>query len=1222
MINVSEQLKEESKKNHNYYVTANVTLADGTKLSLEKKDFYLDGNGIIDAADSSDFPLGVAIEKTATLSLVNDKGQFDKYSFNKAVFVIFMNLQLSDRLETFKRGSFIVCKKPAIDGEISLTLLDYMSKADLTYKTNLSFPCTAREVLEDACQQSGIVLGDAEFKNADFQVQKAPEGTTYRAVIGMTAALAGGNARIDENDLLRIVTFDKEDNVVLTEEIPWPDVSGQSILDTEEEEIITVYEKVVAGHDLTAVSDIENDIDPIVVTGVRYKDSDNEYLYGAEGYVIDVSDNQLLEGNAEDGVSRIGQIMEGLELLPFSLSSIPIGYAAFGDSVQFKDGRGSLHKSYITDIEFNFADGTEFACKAKSLESQGLEYPSGARAQVEQVLGKVEEKISAYDTKLKQMNDMAANTLGFYYTEIVQADGSVIAYRHNKLRLAESKIVYKTSSDGFFVTSDYQGTDEATSAAGKWTSGFDSNGDAVLNILYAIGIQAKWINTRGLTAKDNDGKVTFRINADTGDVEIDPETFILGKKTLQEKFGEIDESIASSRSMTMQLDNDYQSISVYNDGSIIGTFPTVTTTATVLYNSVDITKDCSFAITTSDSITGSWNNSTHTYTVKSLSAASGWVSIRATYLNTLTLTRKFTVAKLYAGQRGLQGLQGEDGTNGIPGKDGADGRDGVDGKTSYFHIKYSAVANPTSASQISETPDTYIGTYVDFTGKDSTDPKKYTWSKWEGKDGEKGIPGTNGIDGKTSYLHIAYANSADGKTGFSVSDSSDKLYIGQYTDYLEDDSTDPSKYQWSRMKGDDGKAGRVYFLDCPATIVKRMADGTMSPENLVFSGFYREGDSATRTSYKGRFKIEETADGKNWTTVYNSPVAGEASVTWSMLSSGSPKEISAVRCTLYALNGTTVIDYQTVEVVLDAEALTQEQILNILTNNGEWKGIYYQNGHLYFSYDAARGGTSLLGGKSNGNGVQKIYDANGNVIVTSDVNGITVYDSAGTPKSRMSNEGTVYFKEYYEDAKTLRYKGIVIGDMGGFDDSISSSDECGIKIINYERTGDVWDVNIDDYGLIYTADGLNACFNELEVNQITDVTEFLKPPKIFDCTHVSSGGHLVFANDGATLAYLSSSSKRYKDVCENLQSMEQWYNIQPVWAKYKDGYLAEDDVFNGKNMPMFLAEDVEKNMPEAAVYKDSKIEDWNYRVMIPAMFAMLKEQHQEIENLKSQLKGV
>lgn len=1076
MINVSEQLKEESKKNHNYYVTANVTLADGTKLSPEKKDFYLDGNGIIDAADSSDFPIGVAIEKTATLSLVNDKGQFDAYSFNGAVFTIFMNLQLSDRLETFKRGSFIVCRKPAIDGEINLTLLDYMSKADRTYKTNLSFPCTAGEVLRDACRQCGLVMGDADFKNSDFQVQKAPEGTTCRAVIGMTAALAGGNARIDENDLLRIVTFDKEDNVVLMEEIPWPDVSGQSILDTEDEEIITVYEKVVAEHELPVVGDAENDVDPIIVTGVKYTDGDEEYLYGTEGYVIDISDNQLLAGNEEEGVSRIGQILEGFELLPFSLSSIPVGYATFGDAIQFKDGRGNLHRSYATDIEFNFADGTEFSCKAKSLETQGLEYPSGMRAQVEQVLGKVEEKISAYDTKLKQMNNLAANALGFYYTEIVQPDGSVIAYRHNKLRLAESKIVYKTAADGFFVTSDYQGTDEATTAAGKWTSGFDSNGDAVLNILYAIGIQAKWINTRGLTAEDNDGKVTFRINADTGEVEIDPNSFILGKKNLQEKFSEIDNSIASSRNMTMQLDNDYQSISVYNDGSIIGAFPTVTTTATVLYNSTDITNDCSFTITTSDSITGSWNNSTHTYTVKSLSANSGWVSIRATYLNKLNLTRKFTVAKLYA--------------------------------------------------------------------------------------------------------------------------------------------------------GDDGRA---YYLDCPAVIVKRMADGTMSPENLTFSGFYREGDSVERTAYKGKFKIEETSDGKTWMTVYNSPAGGENSITWSMMSSGSPKEISAVRCTLYAPDGATVIDYQTVEVVLDAEALTQEQVLNILTNNGEWKGIRYLDGHLYFSFDAARGGTLLLGGENNENGIQKICDGAGNVIVTADAKGVTLYNENGTPKARMSQGGMAYFKEYQEDKKHTHYKGIVIGDMSDFTEG--NRKEYGIKILDYDYTyGDV-DISIegDTQGFTYTSDGgsdvLNGNLNKLELYQldvaeIVNATEFQKPPKILNCKHVTTGGHLVFANDGATLAYLSSSSERYKDVQEDLQCMEQWYNIQPVWAKYKDGYLTEDDAFNGKDMPMFLAEDVEKHMPEAAVYNnDGKIEDWNYRVVIPAMFVMLKKQRLEIEKLKKRLKG-
>lgn len=151
------------------------------------------------------------------------------------------------------------------------------------------------------------------------------------------------------------------------------------------------------------------------------------------------------------------------------------------------------------------------------------------------------------------------------------------------------------------------------------------------------------------------------------------------------------------------------------------------------------------------------------------------------------------------GAQGLRGLQGEKGEQGVA---------GTDGKTTYFHIKYSDIATPTMPSQITETPSTYIGTYVDFTSADSTDPSKYTWSRFKGSQGEKGdqgIPGVNGIDGNTSYLHIAYANSADGATGFSVSDSDGKMYIGQYTDFAIADSTDPSKYTWSKIRGEDGK---------------------------------------------------------------------------------------------------------------------------------------------------------------------------------------------------------------------------------------------------------------------------------------------------------------------------------------------------------------------------------------------------------------------------------
>lgn len=163
-----------------------------------------------------------------------------------------------------------------------------------------------------------------------------------------------------------------------------------------------------------------------------------------------------------------------------------------------------------------------------------------------------------------------------------------------------------------------------------------------------------------------------------------------------------------------------------------------------------------------------------------------------------------------AGEQGPKGDKGDKGDTGARGPQGEKGETGASGKTSYFHIKYSAVANPTSSSQISETPNTYIGTYVDFTQADSTDPSKYTWSRFEGAQGPKGdqgIKGTDGTNGKTSYLHIAYATNSTGTSGFSTTDSTNKTYIGQYTDFTQADSTDPTKYSWTKIKGETGATG-------------------------------------------------------------------------------------------------------------------------------------------------------------------------------------------------------------------------------------------------------------------------------------------------------------------------------------------------------------------------------------------------------------------------------
>ena len=170
---------------------------------------------------------------------------------------------------------------------------------------------------------------------------------------------------------------------------------------------------------------------------------------------------------------------------------------------------------------------------------------------------------------------------------------------------------------------------------------------------------------------------------------------------------------------------------------------------------------------------------------------------------------KYTWTKIKGeqGERGPQGAPGLDGIQGPKGEQGIQGKDGKDGKTQYTHIAYANSADGSKDFSVSDSNREYIGMYVDFIPNDSTDPTKYAWSKIKGANGENGTPGKPGADGKTTYLHIAYANSADGKTGFSTTDGTNKLYIGQYTDYTQADSTDATKYTWTKIKGEQGERG-------------------------------------------------------------------------------------------------------------------------------------------------------------------------------------------------------------------------------------------------------------------------------------------------------------------------------------------------------------------------------------------------------------------------------
>lgn len=364
----------------------------------------------------------------------------------------------------------------------------------------------------------------------------------------------------------------------------------------------------------------------------------------------------------------------------------------------------------------------------------------------------VDQSLDVYDVKLAQMNELAANTLGFYYTEEKTEDGSIIAYRHDRPNLSESKIIYKTGIEGFFLSVDGGQT---------WKAGFDSNGDAVLNILYAIGIQSKWINTRGFTATNNSGKETFKIDENTGDVYIDPNAFMLGDKDVAETINGL---ISDASTVFMLLSNEYQGIATDSDGNVVGDFPNCQTTITIMSGNNDVTAEATIQPTLRKGVIGEWDAETFTYTVTGLTEDNCYIEFTALY-NDSTVKRRFTVCKQRYGKDGISPtvsvtkkdgkttitIVDENGTHTqevLDGTNGTPGTNGVNGKTTYFHVKYSNDGGKTFTSNSGETVGAYIGTCTDYNVSDPTSVGSYTWAKIKGDDGKDGTNGTNGKDGK------------------------------------------------------------------------------------------------------------------------------------------------------------------------------------------------------------------------------------------------------------------------------------------------------------------------------------------------------------------------------------------------------------------------------------------------------------------------------------------
>ena len=449
------------------------------------------------------------------------------------------------------------------------------------------------------------------------------------------------------------------------------------------------------------------------------------------------------------------------------------------------------------------------------------------------------------------------------------------------------------------------------------------------------------------------------------------------------------------------------------------------------------------------------------------------------------------------------------------------------------------------------------------------------------------------------------------------------------------------------------------MLESSTTILKRESENSITPNVVIFSAYYRDGENTGRTDYAGRFVIEETSDGKTWETAYSS-VTDETSVNYYVdyifadsdgvliadsdgsLIGARSKDIVGLRCSLYASGGTTnLIDTVKLDVITEVTALTQDDILKLLTNDGQWKGIYKgADGELYISFSAAMGGLLKLGGKNNGNGVLHIYDDEGKVKATLNYNGLVVYENPLNPDTTVSQ---TYSGLLFDGASIHPVEGKT--NLSDDDEIIIIEDDRGIFYSRFSDDGGL--IFEATFGELYTAyfscDEIYCGSGKVKLDslEIKDVVTMANTPDQYD-TYVTyyqevdfRGGIILHKYPTVTAGYncyidmhtfqlsrFSSSSERYKILGAELSKefIDNLYNIKPIMARYKDGYLDEHDERVGIDFPMFNADDVDKYFPLAVDHIDGKPENWNERIMVPAMFAMLKQQKSEIDNLKEDIK--
>lgn len=1288
MRKLSNRWKEKVKNGMDvqYLKYADITLTDGTVLNLTSANLWQNGMEFEDSvSNDSSFDIGSAIINVLNLSINNFDGEYSDYDFEGAEVICYVGLQIenedtSELLDSAgeqildSTGDTIIVHKNAVIEKtrictvtvieqpedetvtIDLTCEDNMRKFDRNYSdSKLKYPATRGQIVRDACEVCGVTLQTLNFYRDDYIVQNRPndEALTFRQVLQWVAQIGCQWMRCDEygrlcigwyssineeeliiNDLGVLKTQD-DSNISLELSSANGILSANNGTFLENDGILRLFATDEKGN----VSEIKTTYGftphhtDVVITGVKvteYSESSSDnpqtYMVGTEGYVLGISGNKLIRvGDGQTIASMIAEKCVGMRFRPFE-SECPTDVALeAGDSLIIVDRNGKIYTSLLTTTTLKPGSGQKIACNAKSAaKNSSTQYSQATQAFVT-ARNMVKQEKTEREKALEEFGKRIDSATGVYTTEEIQEDGSRIFYLHDKPTLAESKAIWKMTSEAWGVSTDGGQT---------WNGGMTVDGDTIVRILNAVGVNADWINAGAIMVKDSDGNILFSVDMDTKKVIISGDSVVIGGKTA-----------------TKALSDNLQESKDYSDGKLADYADTVTGSLAGLQAQIDGQIE-SFFYDYEPSLQNKpasewtsteerkkhegdlfyWKSTGYAYRFMQDGATWKWQMIQDNDISK-ALAQAEKAQDTADGKRrtfviqpsppyDIGDLWSQDGGDILTcvvarakgsvyaSSDWKKLNKYTDDTTANKALEAAALAKNMTLQLSNEMqtitadadgniavfPQVSTKATVMYGSSDITNDCSYTITKSDS------VTGSWDVDTHTYTV-----------TGLSA----DNGWVDIKATYLINLSI-TKRFTISKQKkgkdGKDGEPGRTYMVEPSCNVLKRGSDKTISPNFITFKAYYRDGKSATRVPYKGRFVVEETADGNTWNTIYTSST-DEDTVThylYSILTNGSgqtvassngstigiPRDVTNVRCKLYASGSTTTLmDMQSVAVVIDIDNLTQEQIVSILTNDGAWKGLYYSNGRLYVSLDALLGGTITLGGKKNGNGYLKIKDASNAV------------------KGLIDHSGYTVFTSYEENSKYMKYTGIQFSSDGIFPVDIKKffDDEVDIEIENSENWGISWkDNSLNVYATEVSAD--TGTFGDLTV---TNSASFAKSPKIENMEYTTSSNTICW--DGRTgykqLMLKSSSSKRYKDIGNNIseQEIEEWYNIEPTWAKYKKGYLVKGDENEGRYIPMFIAENVEAFFPEATRHQNGLVEDWNERIMIPAMFAMLKAQKKKID---------